>query len=298
MFGGADLRSFLSRYTWRPLYLFIVGRVLAGIDMHQIESLTQNLEKLTKQRDEIAARIEKIMLFLVSTLLVIFLVIYDVVSDSPGLFGFKISSKIYFIFFFLLVGNLIALLHAGAMLKMFILEGIISFSVDDASNSPDQPISFITSRFFTFSYKFISRQDNSVVQYPIRLIAKIINIVMNIFIPITYMSFYVYVLAVSLKLIWYFPVAADNNLPMPPVELLCGTLLLANAITLFVYAFMFVPIPVKRLEPDELQIALERRAYALWERNGCPNGLHEMHWNLAEKQIRLLGLYPNQSSRQ
>lgn len=38
---------------------------------------------------------------------------------------------------------------------------------------------------------------------------------------------------------------------------------------------------------------IARRAYALWEHEGCPEGAHERHWQEAEKQLTDLAPAPS-----
>ena len=46
-------------------------------------------------------------------------------------------------------------------------------------------------------------------------------------------------------------------------------------------------------ESDEV---IRKRAYAIWEKEGCPHGLHDDHWRRAHEEMHGLEDAPKQAS--
>ena len=259
-------RAGLRRYSWSPVYALVVENSIAHASAADLEDLAGNIDKYVKMRDELATRIEKSMIFLATVLVLVFFVLLRII-DTPKILDIEFSGsdhrRVYFVFAFLLIGNIIALLYATAMLKMFMVETLIGRFIALSYRETYQPFAAILFRFFPFSYALIAREvGRSTPRFIVRL-GSGLNVFTTVGLPILYMAFYAAVLVQGLNYIR----SADSDAPRPPGQsvetvttarampddtagitrdVLFWTLTVANAITLPVYLFTFLPVPTRR----------------------------------------------------
>lgn len=96
----------------------------------QVKPDTELAKEVGALRDELVKRTDKALVFLFSTLVIISLFQFKVISNAD-LFGIEISHPDVFIFVAFLVGNALYVSSTGAFLKVFLLEFYLFYIVTD-----------------------------------------------------------------------------------------------------------------------------------------------------------------------
>lgn len=207
---------------------------------------------LAKARDELVKRTERYMLFLASVLIVIFLVINELIQ-VPKIFGIEFNSNgpgdgtatamridghILFAFGFLLIGNLIALLHSGAMLKLFLAESLLQRSLKITHEGRDRVLALVALAFFPYIYRVIDETIDLHSDRSLRALNRFCHVATIVSVPFTYIGFYLLVLLQGLWMMW------QHESIVVSVGFV-AVLLLANAVTLTLHAYTFLPRVVR-----------------------------------------------------
>ncbi len=213
------------------------------VDRNPDQPVSQNqLVFLVERRDKLVHRTERYMLFLVSILILIFLEINDIIRITT-LFGLNleavskefIDGRTLFVFGFLLIGNLIALLHSGAMSKFFLLERLIERSIKEAYVGREQIISLVAMSFFPLVYNVLAGYTNSLKIKPgILAYIQYCHYATLIMAPLAYIIFYLVVLFQGLVML------TKSDSYFVSVGFV-AILIVANLITLPLHAFTFFP---------------------------------------------------------
>jgi hypothetical protein len=288
----------IKAYRWPAVYTLIVEDAMAGVTQDELSKIDEHLEDLVKIRDELVRRIEKSMMFLATLLIFIALVEANIITTLKILgLEFTASQTIYFVFFGLVIGNLVALLNSTAMFKMFIVESLIEHFIDVRYDRGYRRFIGILVRFFAFSYKVFFRDISGAVPAVIARLSAILHRFTVVLLPFAYILCYLLVLVGGLEYIKYSNVEqqptshGDQVVPQYPItqgerNLLFGSLLALNFITLPIHLFTFFPVPIQQLSNEEYNRKVSLRAYELWEESGRPVGRDVEQWFQAEREIR------------
>src|SRR5580658_219043 len=102
-----------------PLYLIVIERIVSELSLDDLNVIENSLDRFTKQRDDIVSQIYRTMRFLATAMILVFLLEIKAVSFNGVFWGLNLNAdESELIFGLLLLGNLIALLFATAMMKM------------------------------------------------------------------------------------------------------------------------------------------------------------------------------------
>jgi len=295
--------SLRNGFTIRPVYLLVIERVLSFITLKEIEEIGKNVDKIIKQRDDIVSQIYRTMFFLASLLVLVFLIEINLVAIPSTVWGVKltfdgigppaagqqdvVNNKDMFIFGFLLIGNIIALLFSSAMVKMFMLEYMLDTYSALQADGPSRYVTGVTYRFYVFIFGLIADQINSGVPRTVTRVARGIHWVTVIVLPITFIFLYCTVLLRALLRFWT-EAPSGIHLFGANVEIwYLAILVFFNALTLSLYAFAFFPCVTRTISAQELDREIEKRTNELWEKADKPEGkFHEIEL-LAQRQIKL-----------
>jgi hypothetical protein len=286
------------RFRVRPVYLLVIEQVLSRINLDEIKQIGTNIDTIVKQRDAIVSQIYKIMFFLASLMIFIFLIEIKFVDPSEGFVSlkFKVADEGMFIFGFLLIGNIVALLFSSAMVKMFMLEFILKTYCWLNFDGPGRFIAGVAYRFYVFVFGLITEQNRAGIPRPISRIAGAIHLVTVVILPLSFIFAYCSVLWRALARFWAAPTQLPGIGAAPVHAQLLGigvetwyfyVLVFFNLITLSFYAFAFFPCPVFPICGRRLQELTVERANELWELAGKPKGRDSEISLIAERQIRL-----------
>jgi hypothetical protein len=309
-----SFKIFLRWYILIPVYLLYVDDTITRATKSDLDELAKNIDKYVKVRDDLVGRIEKAMLFLATVLILIFFVLLRII-DVPKMLNIEFTNnrrQVYFVFTFLLIGNIVALLYSTAMLKMFMMESLIDRFSSIYYTPTYKSLNEILLRFFTFTYELISEQASGFVPRSVRRVSRILHYFTTFLIPTGYMAFYIFVLWIGLSYIadtqsnhnvrsTHWPVIKDikllemadsskpanDEISKEERKILFWALVGFNAVTLPIYAFTFLPVPVRRLSENEFFEKVKKRANEIWEEEGCPEGRAAEHWSKAEQEVRL-----------
>jgi hypothetical protein len=293
--------SLRAAFRVRPVYLLVVERVLANLSLEEIEEIGRGIDKLVQQRDAIVAQLYRTMLFLASLMILIFLIEINLVAIPSTVWGVqltlenspptiqedRVNNQDIFIFGFLLIGNIIALLFSGAMVKGFMLEFLLKAYCWLKAEGPCRYVGGLTCRFYAFVFELISEQECVGVSTLITRIAKIVHIIMVVVLPLTFIFLYCSVLLVALVKFWSGPPTSAKLLGASLEVWYFWSLVFFNTLTLSVYAFAFFPCLVPAMPRQRLQQLVEQRATQLWELAGKPAGKYKKIDQVAERQIKL-----------
>jgi len=292
-----------KRFKIRPVYLLVVERVMSFMTFNEIEEINKNIDKISKQRDDIVSQIYRTMLFLASLLILVFLIEINLVAIPNTVWGVKltfdnagasaqgqqdaVNNNDMFIFGFLLIGNIIALLFSSAMVKMFMLEYMLDTHSSLRVNGPSRYVANLTYRFYVFVFGLIAEQINAGVPKSVTSVSRLIHGVTVIVLPITFIFLYCSVLLRALFRFWT-EVPSGIYLFGTNVEFwYFAILVFFNVLTLSFYAFAFFPCLTRTIPDDELGREIEKRASELWDEAGKPEGKFHEAELLAERQIKL-----------
>jgi hypothetical protein len=214
-FSKSDPRARLGKLRIRPVYLIVIERVLSFMTFDDVEQIGKNLDKIIKQRDDIVSQIYRTMLFLASLLILVFLIEINVVEIPPTVWGVKlnvpggtaaqgqeVNNQDVFIFGFLLIGNIIALLFSSAMAKMFMLEYMLDIYSSLRASGPTQYIAKLSYRFYVFIFGLIADQAAYGVPKPVAAVSRAIHWITVVVLPITFIFLYCSVLLRALFRFW------------------------------------------------------------------------------------------------
>jgi hypothetical protein len=279
----------------------VIERVLSFISVEEVEEIGRNIEKIIKQRDAIVSQIYRTRFFLATLLILVFLIEINLVKipstvwgvrlnfDQPGASTAQqdvINNQDLFIFGFLLIGNIVALLFSSAMVKMFTLEYVLETYASLRSEGPGLYVASITYRFYVFIFGLIADQA-SIVPRSIVTAARGIHWITVVALPLTFISFYCVVLLRALVRFWTEKPSGVELLGTNVEFVYFIVLALCNGLTLSLYAFAFFPCVTRAITDEEFDRQAELRANALWEAAGSPEGKYRDIEQLARRQIRL-----------
>jgi hypothetical protein len=315
---SASVEEKLIRARLAPLYLAIVERTVAELSLADLDGIENKIDKLTKQRDEIVSQIYRTMRFLATVMILVFLLELKAVSFKGELWGMNLKAdQSELIFGLLLIGNLIALLFATAMTKMFMLEFVLKsyFYLRDEGNSLF--ITGIAYRFYAFTFGLIGERSNNSLPSTITRPSRVIHALTIILLPLTYIFAYTAVLLLALQSFSQSPLNGPPvSLPPSVIHLLAPfaplkdflspslasnlifghrpqfwyfvLLCLFNLLTLSVYAFVFFPCKRPKLSKAQMPQLIAEKAYRLWDGAGRPEGRDDEIWLIAERQLKMM----------
>src|ERR1700686_4153975 len=120
---------YFGGFIIRPVYLLVLEKVLSFISLSEIEEIGKNIDRIMKHRDGIVSQIYKTIFFLVTLLILVFLIEANLIAIPSTVWGVKltfdapgasspaqqdvVNNRDMFIFGFLLVGNIVALLFSS-----------------------------------------------------------------------------------------------------------------------------------------------------------------------------------------
>jgi hypothetical protein len=293
---------FIRAFRVRPVYLLVVERVLSNISLEEIEEIGKGIDKIVKKRDDIVSQLYRTMFFLASTLILIFLIEINLVAIPSTVWGVRITidnppsatepqqevnNQDMFIFGFLLIGNVVALLFSSAMVKAFILEFVLKTYCWLKFDGPSRYISELTYRFYVFVFGLISEQDRAGVPKLITRISGGIHWVTVLVLPLTFIFVYCLVLLRALIRFWTEDPTGIKLLGANVELWYFSILVFFNVLTLSFYVFAFFPCPVSVVSQQHLQALINQRANDLWERAGKPTGKYKEIERIAERQVKL-----------
>jgi hypothetical protein len=287
--------SFPGGFRIRPVYLLVIEKVLSFMTLSEVQQIEKGIGDITKQRDNIVSQIYKIMTFLTSLLILVLLIELNVIAIPNAAWGVtvhygdadRMNNQDIFIFGFLLVGNIVALLFSSAMVKMFMLEYLIDTYCSLRVEGPSRYIASVAYRFYVFIFGTISDQKGAGIPNAVTLASRVIHCITVIVLPITFIVLYCCVLALALTRFW---TEAPSGMSILGTQVeLWYVLLLSffNLVTLSLYAFAFFPCITRVLSEEDLAREIEARADLLWEKAGRPRGTLREIELLAERQIKL-----------
>lgn len=295
--------SYFGRFIVRPVYLLVLEKVLSFISLSEIEELGKNIDRIMKQRDDIVSQIYKTMFFLVTLLILVFLIEANLIAIPSTVWGVRltldapgqslpsqqdvVNNRDMFIFGFLLVGNIVALLFSSAMVKMFMLEYVLDTLSSLQCDGPGRYIASVTQRFYVFTFGLIADQKGSGVPPSVTSASRAIHWITVIVLPITFIFLYCSVLLRALIKFWTEAPSGTNILWISIEHWYFGILIFFNALTLSFYAFSFFPCVTRALSAEELDREIVKRANELWEKAGKPKGKFDEIERLAQRQIKL-----------
>jgi hypothetical protein len=286
------MTTFVGPFRIKPAYLLVTERALSYISFKEMEEIGKNIDKITKQRDDIVSQIYRSMLFLASLLILIFLIEINLVTIPSTVWGVqlttdKVNNQDMFIFGFLLIGNIIALLFSSAMVKMFMLEYILKTYCTLSADGVGRYVSGMTTRFYVFVFGLVAEQNAIGVPAVILKTCRLIHWITVVILPVMFIVLYCSVFIRALLKFWT-ELPSGTYIFGQTVELWYFILLLFfNALTLSFYAFAFFPCPVSTPSPERLEKLTEARASELWEKAERPKGKLVEIEILAERQMKL-----------
>ena len=192
-----------------------------------------------------------------------------------------------FIFGFLLVGNIVALLFSSAMVKMFMLEFVLKTYCWLSSDGPGRYISGVTYRFYVFVFGLIAEQRGAGIPRPITLASSAIHLITVVVLPMTFILVYCTVLMDALVRFWTEKPTGATLLGANVELWYFAILVFFNILTLSFYAFAFFPCPVPAIPAERLRELVAERFNELWELAGRPEGRDQEIRDIAGRQIKL-----------
>jgi hypothetical protein len=199
----------------------------------------------------------------------------------------EVNNQDMFIFGFLLIGNVVALLFSSAMVKAFILEFVLKTYCWLKFDGPSHYISGLIYRFYVFVFGLISEQDRAGVPKLITTISSGIHWVTVLVLPLTFIFVYCLVLLRALIRFWTEDPTGIKLLGANVELWYFCILVFFNVLTLSFYAFAFFPCPVSVVSQQQLQALINQRANDLWEQAGKPTGKYKEIERIAERQVKL-----------
>jgi hypothetical protein len=276
---------------------------MSFISLSEVDEISKNVDSIIKQRNAIVSQIYKTMLFLVSLLILVFLIEINLVEIPSTVSGVKltignsgapsqgsqnvVNNVDIFIFGFLLIGNIIALLFSSAIVKMFMLEYMLNTYASLRSNGPGRYVAGIMYRFYVFIFGLIADQIDSGVPKLVTRVSRAIHYITVIVLPLTFIFLYCSVLLHALV---RFGTETPSGIKLFGVNVelwYFATLVFFNILTLSFYAFAFFPCTIRMTSVEKLKPQIERRTRELWEAAGKPEGKFRDIELLAERQIKL-----------
>jgi hypothetical protein len=299
-----------------PLYLSVIERTVSEFNLTDIDEVTNNIDKITKQRDDIVSQLYRTMKFLATVMILVFLLEIKAVAFKGEIWGLNLKAdQGELVFGLLLMGNLIALLFATAMMKMFMIEFILRSYLYLREEATNLFVFGLTYRFYAFTFGLIADQSTRGVPKGITVPSRFIHAATIILLPLTYILAYVGVLFIALRGFWKdaFALPPINGYPLhyqdiivafqslwenvPTVPVILGRqpqfwyfvlLCLFNLLTLSVYAFVFFPCRRPTLPRTSITQLTANKAYQLWDAAGQPTGRDRETWLIAERQVKML----------
>jgi hypothetical protein len=269
--------------------------------LEDIEDIGKSIDKIVKQRDAIISQIYRTMFFLASLMILIFLIEINLVAIPSTVWGVRltvdnpssasqqdlVNNQDIFIFGFLLIGNIIALLFSSAMVQGFMLEFLLKAYCRLKSDGPCRYVAGATYQFYAFVFGLISEQGRVGVPPLITRISSVIHWVTVVVIPLTFILAYCSVLLLALVRFWTETPTGIKLLGIEVELWYFGILVFFNALTLSFYAFAFFPCLVPMISQQSLQDLIDQRTNSLWESAGKPTGKYKEISQVAERQVKL-----------
>jgi hypothetical protein len=304
-----------------PLYLIVIERIVSELSLDNLNVIENSLDRFTKQRDDIVSQIYRTMRFLATAMILVFLLEIKAVSFNGVFWGLNLNAdESELIFGLLLLGNLIALLFATAMMKMFMIEFVLKSYFYLRGEGHKLFVAGIAHRFFAFTFGLIAEQRAIGLSKKITIPSHINHALTIILLPLTYILAYLAVLFIALRGFWrhihpslpsslpssvhqsLISLVTSNNvcvsnvntsefsffLPHQPQFWYLLLLFMFNLLTLSVYAFVFLPLLRPPATKADMGRLTAEKAYRLWDGAGRPSGRDLEIWLIAERQIRVL----------